>query len=508
MKKPGFTNLFSRLVSTRSDYVQHLLILTPMNPPAHRSVLMAASLVVAAFAISCLGLVHFAFSQSGLKQTSVVQDTAGQSKEMLPPLVDLGPGQTYKGKEGGLYPGASNVHPAAHDAAGRKIAREILPLDANGNPDPVNGKIVFTLVSVSNAYGAWHRGDEKDTSTTFMTRANANPAKNPKLFIAYGFEYQLPGGNRGTGDPGPDSIFYRTLDHALSQQGLTPKQVQIVWLSMPVSGRSWGINLPPEHRTFPADAQQSKLAWKEIVHAIYTRYPNVKIIYSSTKGAMYMTVHDKIGWGGDWNGGPIEPWNHDAAWGVKWVIEDQINGDPDLNYDPARGPVKAPWLSWGPYFWSYPDGTPRDYDGFIWTRADVAEDGLHPSLSGLTKYATMLLNQMFTDPTATPWFVKPGAPTNQPPAIAKAVSVASNPVSGMTTELSVLGADDGGESNLTYTWSYSGPADVTFSVNGPNRAKRTTVTFRSAGRYTFQVMIGDAGGLTTTSSIAVTVTQP
>ncbi len=431
-------------------------------------------------------------------------DAAGQSNEMLPPLMDLGPGQTYKGEEGGLYPGGSNVRPAAHDAAGRKIARDIVPLDADGNPDPVNGKIVFILVSVSNAYGAWHLGDAGDTSTTFMTRADANPAKNPKLIIAYGFEYQLPGGNRGTGDPGPDSIFYRTLDHALQQQGLNRKQVQIVWLFMPVSGKSWGINLPPEDRTFPADARESKHAWKEIVHAIHTRYPNVKIIYSSTKGAMYMS---ELG-NPEWIGGPIEPWNHDAAWGVKWVIEDQINGAADLNYDPARGPVKSPWLSWGPYFWSYPDGAPRHYDGFVWTRADVASDGLHPSLSGLTKYATLFLHQMTTDPTATPWFVKPGSPANQPPEVAKAASAAAYLVSGMTTVLSVLGADDGGEPNLTYTWSYSGPADVTFSANGPNRAKDTTVTFRSPGRYTFRVMIADAGGLTATSSIEVTVVWP
>ena len=109
---------------------------------------------------------------------------------------------------------------------------------------------------------------------------------------------------------------------------------------------------------------------------------------------------------------------------------------------------------------------------------------------------------------ATPWFLKPGAPANRPPAIAKPASVAANPVSGMTTALSVLGKDDGGEPNLTYTWSYSGPADVTFSANGPNRAKNTTVTFQSAGRYTFQVMIGDAGGLTATGSIAVTVVRP
>jgi hypothetical protein len=195
---------------------------------------------------------------------------------------------------------------------------------------------------------------------------------------------------------------------------------------MPVSGTSWGTNLPPEARTFPADAQQSKHAWKEIVHAIHIRYPNVKIIYSSTKGAMYMSALENP----EFLGGPIEPWNHDAAWGVKWVIEDQINGALDLNYDPARGPVKAPWLSWGPYLWSYPDGAPRHYDGFVWTIADVAPDLLHPSLSGLSKYATMLLHQMTTDLTARPWFLRPGAPPNKPPTIARAASVAANPVSG------------------------------------------------------------------------------
>jgi hypothetical protein len=62
------------------------------------------------------------------------------------------------------------------------------PRLTDGNPDPVNGKIVIMPLSASNGYGAWHRGDESDTSTTFMTRAKANPALNTKLFIAYGFE--------------------------------------------------------------------------------------------------------------------------------------------------------------------------------------------------------------------------------------------------------------------------------------------------------------------------------
>ena len=89
--------------------------------------------------------------------------------------------------------------------------------------------------------------------------------------------------------------------------------------------------------------------------------------------------------------------------------------------------------------------------------------------------------------------------------IARSASTAADPVSGATTVLSVLGADDGGEPGLTYTWSCSGPPGVTFSTNGPNKAKNTTATFPGAGRYSFQVTIADNGGLTASSSIAVTV---
>ena len=73
----------------------------------------------------------------------------------------------------------------------------------------------------------------------------------------------------------------------------------------------------------------------------------------------------------------------------------------------------------------------------------------------------------------------------------------------------MLGADDGGESNLTYTWATTGtpPAAVTFSTNGTNAAKNTTAGFTRAGTYNFVVTITDSGGLLTTSSVSVTVSQ-
>jgi hypothetical protein len=325
----------------------------------------------------------------------------------LPPLVDLGPGQTYNGYEGGLYPGASNVRPAAHDAAGQRIAQGIVPLDASGNPDP-NGRIVLIPAYVSNGFGCWHTGARGNNPPyTFMNRANADPAKNPKLTVAYGFEYQL-GSDNDARDP--NGNFYDSTDFALGEQNLTPLQVQIVWLFFPASP-SWAnvpwhtpSTTPPANLlSFPGDAEVTKQAWKEMIYAIRTRYPNIKIIYNSTKGYMYAQGSEAGPLSSP--GGPVEPWNHDIAWSVKWLIEDQINGDPNLNYDPARGPVMAPWLSWGPYFWTYGDGTPRAYDGFTWTCADLGGDHLHPSDSGCSKYSDLLMNFFKNDATTTPWFL-------------------------------------------------------------------------------------------------------
>ena len=97
------------------------------------------------------------------------------------------------------------------------------------------------------------------------------------------------------------------------------------------------------------------------------------------------------------------------------------------------------------------------------------------------------------------------------PTVVTPASATPSPVTGTTTTLSVLGADDGGETNLTYTWAATtlpaGAAAPTFSVNGTNAAKQTVATFSEAGTYGFTVTIADAGGLTTTSSVNVVVNQ-
>jgi len=98
-------------------------------------------------------------------------------------------------------------------------------------------------------------------------------------------------------------------------------------------------------------------------------------------------------------------------------------------------------------------------------------------------------------------------PSNQAPTVAISAAADPNPAAGLVSALSVLGADDGGESNLIYTWAVIGtpPAPVSFSRNGSNAAKNSTATFTKAGSYSLVVTIKDASASSVTSSVSVVV---
>ncbi len=91
------------------------------------------------------------------------------------------------------------------------------------------------------------------------------------------------------------------------------------------------------------------------------------------------------------------------------------------------------------------------------------------------------------------------------PTVATAAAANPTPVTGTSTNLAVMGADQGGESVLTYTWSVMGPAAVIFSANGTNAAKSTIATFTKMGTYNFLVTITNSVGESTTSAVSVTV---
>lgn len=99
--------------------------------------------------------------------------------------------------------------------------------------------------------------------------------------------------------------------------------------------------------------------------------------------------------------------------------------------------------------------------------------------------------------------------SNVAPTVATAAVATPATVTGVSTGLSVLGADDHGEANLKYTWSATtlpqGASPPTFSQTNTNAAKNVTARFSKAGTYVLQARVADTGGLATVSSVTVVV---
>ena len=147
----------------------------------------------------------------------------------------------------------------------------------------------------------------------------------------------------------------------------------------------------------------------------------------------------------------------------------------------------------------------RSSDGVTWTQLGTTQNLTMPAnafigIAATSHDTTMLMTGTVNSVTVT----------NAPPTVASPAVAANNPLTDSDqTTLSVLGADDHGEANLTYAWSTTaapaGAAPPVFGNNNSNAAKSTLVTVSRAGEYQFTVTITDAGGLSVTSTVSVTV---
>ena len=160
----------------------------------------------------------------------------------------------------------------------------------------------------------------------------------------------------------------------------------------------------------------------------------------------------------------------------------------------ARDQFGAPLTAQPIIAWSVSGGGTIDSTGLFSAAASPGGPFTVTALSGSTSG------------TAT---VTVDVPVDPPPTVETPASASPSPVPGTTTNLSVLGADDDGESDLVYTWSTTGspPAPVSFSANGTNASKNSIATFTAAGVYAFQVVIKESNGQTVSSEVSVTVTQ-
>jgi hypothetical protein len=288
----------------------------------------------------------------------------------LMPLTEMSERDRYKGEDGGLYGQGRNVPPEAHRKAAVVELAEVQPLDAYGKAAK-NGRVVLVSISMSNATQEF---------SLFKQLADIDPAKSPVLTIVDCAQ----GGQAMAEWADPAARPWTEADRRLASANVMAQQVQVAWIKLANKGPQGDLG---EHGK---KLQRDTLA---VLQNARTRFPNMRIVYLSSRiYAGYATT-------------PLnpEPYAYESAFAVRWLVQDQIKGEPGLNFDASRGAVKAPLLLWGPYLWA--DGmTPRKADGLLWRRDDLAKDGTHPSQAGREKVAKLLLEFFKTDSLAKPWF--------------------------------------------------------------------------------------------------------
>jgi hypothetical protein len=380
-------------------------------------------------------------------------------------LTDLGTGEFEGQYEGGLYPNGSNVRPATQDSYGVGLADAIQPLDSNGNPSPT-GKYVLMAIGESTAQNEFNR---------FLPMANADPAKNPNLVIVNGAQ---GGATPNTLTSTTSSYWATVLENYLPQNGVTANQVVAIWME-DTDGLATG--------TFPTDIATLQSEYETLMQTMLTLFPNLKMVYFSSR------VYAGYSNGTATPDNP-EPYAYEVGFAVKWAIGDQLNGNANLNYNPANGPVVAPWMSWGTYYWS--NGMLGRSDGLVWDCEDFSADGTHPSSTyGQLKVATKLFQFLKTDDTTKPWYLAPvlgltaTAGNNQSGVVNTALPaaltvLASNLNSGIGNSGVSVSFSDGGVGG-----SFNPPSPIVTGTNGtvsttytlPPAPQTVTITATSSG---------------------------
>ena len=301
----------------------------------------------------------------------------GQRPPLPPPPKDLVPLNEltgkYKEQDGGLYGGGKNEPPADHAALARKAIAEIKPLDRDGKP-AADGKIALMSIGMSNTTMEF---------SAFVQSANADSRKAANVVVVDAAQ----GGKDATAWATADAQPWKVAAERMQSLGVSPAQVQAVWIKQALIGPNAG---------FPSETERLRDRVRETVILAKQKYPNLRVAYLSSRiYAGYATTALNP-----------EPYSYESAFAVRWLIEEQMKGTPALNADAAKGDVKAPVMLWGPYLWAN-GAEPRKSDGLVYQREDLTErDGTHPSQSGREKVAKLLLDFFTTNPLAKTWFAK------------------------------------------------------------------------------------------------------
>lgn len=312
------------------------------------------------------------------------------------PFIDADGGTMYAGHPVFLY--RDGVIPVAHRIAGFQRASAVVPLDTAGNPSDA-GVYILLSIGFSNVTQEFCKempipGPPGACDPwTFMGQLATDPAVRGKRGLVV-----MNGAMGGQNTPmwdAPTEQNYGRVAANLADAGFSEAQVQVVWTKIAHASPTRSLPDPA------ADAYLLEIDAANAVRAMKVRYPNLKMVFisSRTYGGWSIGTHNP------------EPYAYEQGFAVSWLVDDQIRQMAGGGMNPDAGDLDystgvAPWLAWGPYFWT--DGLRGRSDGLTWTQADVEPDGVHASMSGELKAATMLRVFFKTSPFTRCWFTTDG----------------------------------------------------------------------------------------------------
>jgi len=313
-----------------------------------------------------LSLASVAVAASAHAQTAAPDCEEDEATTGLVPLPELR-GQTYRGLEGGLYPGGVNQRPSPHQARGLYAADRIVPLDPEGRYDPAGGRIGFAAIGLSNArliFGAFQRLSEGD------------PDRSPAVTLVNAAEGGVPASQASE----PESSYWNLVDERVAEAELTNPQVQAVWLY--TTNPLWAMEDPD------TEIWRLRDQLRRIVAICGRHFPNLRAVYLSGR---------EFGGYGNLTGSRsnIEPHAYEQSFSCKLLVSEQVARDRRRDF------TETPWVTWGTYLWA--DATTPRRDGLVWRRDDFVDDGIHPSSQGSEKAARLVIGWLENDPT-TAWY--------------------------------------------------------------------------------------------------------
>ena len=359
--------------------------------------------------------------------------TPWQGLAGIPPLTEFPPDYLYLGTYAGFLYDGSNAIPADHAADGVALAADVRPRDTAGRlcaPGSAGCKIVFLSIGFSNntiefCGGQGIGGDPDDPAASPCPLPIASPPYiQSESFIAQALadsrvdhsSVVLVDGAQGgktLGDWDPVTTGYgeynRVRDQILVPSGLSPLQVQAVWVKD--ANASPTVSLATGDATHPPDAIVAERHLGNILRAIRAAYPNAKQVFVSPRiyGGYANTAVPP-------NTLNPEPYAYELGFSIKWLVRSQVEQSQGAAPDPNAGDLDykknvAPWVAWGPYLWA--NGTTPRQDGLAWLNTDFrfryssgsgTNECTHPSINAERKVARQLLDFLVSSPE-TSWFL-------------------------------------------------------------------------------------------------------